>query len=264
MRSRRFVGSLFTLITFLVFMFLLAPVAIVVIMAFNESELGTLPITGYTFRWFMQLARNEEIVDALKISLRLGVIAATGAVLIGTAAALALARYRVVGKSTIQLLLTLPILIPNVVLGVSLLLAFRIFGQVQSFTLLAIGHIVLALPFVVLMTQHRLQAISPFLEEAARTLGANHWQTFREITLPLALPAIVGGGLFAFMTSFDEVAATLFWRPANLETVTTQVMAMLEHEITPEVNALATFLIVVSIGMPVLGIIIARWWMSEK
>ncbi|MBM3571660.1 MAG: ABC transporter permease subunit, partial [Alphaproteobacteria bacterium] len=138
------------------------------------------------------------------------------------------------------------------------LLAFRMLGLSKSFTLLVIGHVAITLPFVVLTTQHRLAAISGSLEEAARTLGANRFQTFCEITLPLTLPAIFAGFLFAFMMSFDELTATLFWRPANLETVPTHVLGMLTYSINQEINALATALIVVSVALPLAAMLLAR------
>lgn len=245
-------------VTALVYLFALMPVVFVIIMAFNESRYFSLPITGLTFHWFGELFRNQAIMAALQTSTVLGLLAGGLATILGTAASLGLARYQLRYSGSIQMMMTLPILVPQVVLGVSLLLAFRIVGLSQSFGLLLAGHTLVAMPFVVLMTYHRLKAIPTSFEEAARTLGANYWQAFRQITLPLMMPAIVAASLFAFMSSFDELAATLFWRPANLETITTQVMSMLEDEISPEVNAVAVLLIVISVGLPLLGLGISR------
>jgi spermidine/putrescine transport system permease protein len=168
-------------------------------------------MTGVTFHWFAELARDQAVLNSLWTSLVLALWASTLATLLGTAAALALNRFQFPGRGPAQLVLTLPILVPHIVLGVGLLLTFRMLGLAKSFTLLAIGHMTIVLPFVILTTGHRLRAIPANIEEAARTLGANRRQTFCAITLPLALPAIFASFLFAFMSSFDEVTATLFW-----------------------------------------------------
>ncbi|MBM3598256.1 MAG: ABC transporter permease [Alphaproteobacteria bacterium] len=251
-------SGLLWLFTGLVYVFMLAPVFVIVLLAFNPPEFGSFPITGMTLKWFWALADNRPIIEAIKTSLLLGLASSTISTVIGTAAAYALARFRFVGRDIVQLLLTLPILVPHIILGVGLLLAFRLIGMSKSFTLLVIGHVAITLPFVVLTTQHRLQAIPSSLEEAARTLGANRFETFREITLPLTLPAIFAGFLFAFMMSFDELTATLFWRPANVETVPTHVLGMLQYSVNQEINALATALIVVSVALPLGGMLIAR------
>lgn len=254
----RLVGFGMLAITVLAYVFMLAPVLVVVVLAFNASEFGGFPITGITFRWFGQLFNNPNIYGAFRTSLILGVTTAALATVIGTAAAFALARFTFRSSGAMQLLLTLPILLPNVVLGVALLLTFRFFGSGQGYPLLVVGHLVMALPYVVLMTQHRLQSIPPSIESAAQTLGANRWHTFREVTLPLAMPAIVAGAMFAFMTSFDEIAATLFWAPPNLDTVPTQIMGMLELQVSPEVNALGTVLVAVTVAAPLLALWVNR------
>jgi spermidine/putrescine transport system permease protein len=178
--------------------------------------------------------------------------------LVGTAAALALSRFRFAGRGGLQLMLSVPIMVPHIVLGVGLLLAFRVAGLSKSFLLLVIGHMTITLPYVVLTTSHRLRAIPANIEEAARTLGANRTQTFCAITLPLALPAILASLLFAFMSSFDEVTATLFWLPANTQTVPTQIMAMLQFSVDQKINALSALLILGSVVLAVLALALGR------
>jgi spermidine/putrescine transport system permease protein len=256
--SRYVLAPLLPALTALVYLFMLAPVLVVVALAFDPAEFGGFPMTGLSLRWFAALVHDTKIVDALKTSLLLGALASSISTVIGTAAAYTLARFRFLGRDTTQILLTLPILVPHIILGVGLLLTFRLFGLAKSFPLLVVGHVAITLPFVVLTTRHRLQAIPAVLEEAARTLGANRLQTFREISLPLALPAIFAGALFAFMMSFDEITATLFWRPVNLDTVPTMVLGMLQYSISQEINALATLLILISIALPVAAILLAR------
>lgn len=245
-------------VTIIVYAFMLAPAGVVVVLAFNASPLGLFPISHLTLHWFAALVQDPAIIGALNTSLMLGVIASLISTVMGTAAAYTLARFRFRGRDIVQLLLAVPILVPHIILGVGLLLSFRLVGLVKSFPLLVIGHVAITLPYVVLTTRHRLAAIPHALEEAARTLGANPFQTFGAITVPLALPAILTALVFAFMISFDEVTATLFWRPANVETVPTQIMAMLQYSVDQKINALATVLIAATVGLPVAAIIVAQ------
>lgn len=240
------------------YLFMLAPALVVVVLAFNTSPSSTFPMTGLTFHWFGELVRDEAVLSALGNSLVLAAWASVLSTLFGTAAALALGRFRFPGRGPLQLVLTIPILVPHIVLGVGLLLAFRMFGLAKSFPLLVIGHMAITLPFVVLTTTHRLRAIPVNIEEAARTLGANRRQTFLAITLPLALPAILASLLFAFMSSFDEVTATLFWLPANTQTVTTQIMAMLQFSVDQKINALAALLILGSVILAFVALELGR------
>jgi spermidine/putrescine transport system permease protein len=245
-------------LTVLVYIFLLAPVGVVIALAFNASPLSVFPITRVTLHWFAALASDPAIIRALKTSLILGVTASLISTTIGTAAAYALARFRFAGRDAAQLLLTVPILVPHIILGIGLLLSFHLVGLIKSFPLLMVGHVAITLPYVVLTTRHRLEAIPQSLEEAAQTLGANRWQSFMAVTVPLALPAIVTALLFAFMISFDEITATLFWRPPNLETVPTQIMAMLEYSVDQKINSLATVLIAATVGLPVFALLFVQ------
>jgi spermidine/putrescine transport system permease protein len=254
-RAFRFLLGMLTLLTYL---FMLAPALVVVILAFNVSPSSTFPITGLTLHWFAELARDDAVLSALKNSLILATWASVLSTLIGTMAALALSRFRFSGRGPLQLILTVPILVPHIVLGVGLLLAFRMVGLAKSFPLLIAGHVAITLPFVILTTSHRLRAIPVNIEEAARTLGANRRQTFLAITLPLALPAVLASLLFAFMSSFDEVTATLFWLPANTQTVTTQIMAMLQFSVDQKINALAALLILGSVVLAALSLALGR------
>lgn len=246
-------------ITILVFAYMLLPVLSVVVLSFNDRAVGTFPMTGVTLKWFWAVFEDPGIVASLKVSFALGLVSASISTIIGTLAAYALARYRVPAGNLIQLLLVLPMLVPHLILGVGLLLAFRLLGLPKNFLLLVVGHVALTMPLVILMTRHRFASISPSFEEAARTLGANGLQTFRAITFPLALPAMLLAFLFTFMSSFDELTATLFWRPPNVETVTTQIMAMLQYGIDQRINALATILIAFSIGVPVLATLLVKF-----
>jgi spermidine/putrescine transport system permease protein len=193
--------------TLAVYTFMLAPAFVVVFVAFNGAPYGNFPFSDPTIKWFVRVLTDETLLASLKTSFLLAALASSIATLVGVAAAYSLARFRLVGHSLVELGLTLPLLVPHLVMGVALLLTFRLFGMSKSFGLLVVGHVVIVLPFVVLTTRHQFQSIPLVLEEAAWSLGANRLQTLKEVTLPLALPAILTGLLFAFMYSFDEVSA---------------------------------------------------------
>lgn len=258
MANGRFSLTVLCAFTIVVYIFMLAPVFVIVLLSFDTAEYAGFPLSGWTLKWYADLIHDSAILAALRTSLILGVYSSVISTLIGTAAAFAIARFRFIGRQTVQVFLTLPILVPHIVLGVGLLMAFRMAGLLPSFPLLVVGHVAFTLPFVLLTTLHRLQSIPRAYEEAARTLGANQFHTFREVTLPLTLPAVAAGMLFAFMMSFDEVTATLFWLPANTQTVQTHVLGMLEYSISQTLNALAAILILFSVALPLVGMLLAR------
>ncbi|HXJ79835.1 MAG TPA: ABC transporter permease [Candidatus Methylomirabilis sp.] len=243
-------------VTVLTYAFLFGPVLVVILLSFNPLEFGSFPLKGLTLRWYAQLVRDGQIADAVETSLLLGSATALISTAGGVAAALALARYSFPGKHVVSTLLTLPILLPQVVLGVAVLLFLRSLGMPTSFGLLLLGHIVLTLPVVVLVAQSRLYAIPAAYEEAAMSLGANRWHAFKDVTLPLLAPAVLAGGLFAFTISFDDITATLFWKPTGIETVPTEILAMLRLAMSQEINALGTAMILVTLAVPLTAIAI--------
>ena len=149
-------------------------------------------------------------------------------------------------------------------LGVGLLLFMLWLSQPRSLPVLMLGHILISLPYVVLVVQARLVGIRRVYEEAALSLGANRIQTFFAITFPLLMPAIFAGLLFAFTISFDNITATIFWRPPGTETVPTQIYGMLRNSISPEINALGTVMIVITVGIPLLAGALARYFARAK
>ncbi len=250
--------SLVRLYTICFYVFMFTPIAVVVLLSFNASEFGMFPMTGLSFRWFLALWNNDAIVRAFRVSLTLGALTAVISTTFGVMASLALVRYEFPGKSLLTTLLIAPILIPEVVLAVALLLFLRWLAMPKSFVLLLFGHVIFSLPFVLLVVQARLVGIRREYEEAALSLGAGPIQTFFQITFPLLMPAIFAGLLFAFTISFDDITGTMFWKPGGVETVPTQIYAMLRNSISPEINALGTVMIVLTVALPLVGMAIAR------
>ncbi len=241
-----------------VYVFMFLPVAVVVLLSFNESQFGSFPMTGLSLRWFGELWNNDAIVRAFQVSFALGALTALISTTLGVLAALALVRYDFPGKQLMSTVLIAPILVPEVVLAVALLLFLRFLNMPKSFALLLLGHVIFTMPFVVLVVQARLVGITRSVEEASLSLGASPVQTFFAVTLPLLAPAIFAGALFSFTISFDDITGTLFWKPGGVETVPTQIFAMLRNSISPEINALGTVMIVLTVGLPLLGAALAR------
>lgn len=244
--------------TVLVYLFMFLPIAVVVLLSFNANQFGSFPMTGLSTRWFETLWQNEAIMRAFRTSILLGLMTAAVSTVLGVLASLALVRYAIPGRNLITTLLIAPILVPEVVLAVALLLFLNFLNIGKSFALLLMGHVIFTLPFVILVVQARLVSIRRDVEEAALSLGASPMQTFFSITLPLLMPAVAAGGLFAFTISFDDITGTLFWKPGGIETVPTQIFSMLRNSISPEINALGTVIIVLTVGLPLIGAAVAR------
>ena len=194
----------------LVVLFLYAPIVILLIFSFNDSAVPTFPLSGFTLHWYHQFLSNSDLRGALETSAIIASLSSLGAVLLGILASIALTRRRFRGKSAVSALLLSPLVIPYVVFGISLLLLFHQLGVPRSLLTVVIGHIVISLPYTILVLVPRLDQIDVSLEEAAFDLGASRLRTFRSITLPLILPAVVSAFLIAFTTSFDEYAVASF------------------------------------------------------
>jgi spermidine/putrescine transport system permease protein len=194
----------------LMVVFLYAPIVILLIFSFNNSVLPTFPLSGFTLTWYRQFLSDPELHAALETSAIIAALSSAGAVILGTLASIALARRAFRGKALVSALLMSPLVIPYVVFGISLLLLFHTFGVPRSILTVVIGHIVISLPYTILVLVPRLQQIDRSLEEAAYDLGAGRLRTFWSIVLPLIVPAIVSAFLIALTTSFDEYAVASF------------------------------------------------------
>jgi spermidine/putrescine transport system permease protein len=204
--ARRLLRGFFVLVV----VFLYAPILVLLVFSFNNSELPSFPLSGFTLHWYHQFLANAELRGALWTSAIVAAISSVGAVLLGTVASIALARRRFRGKAIVSALLLSPLVIPFVVFGISLLLLFHTLGVPRSILTVVIGHIVISLPYTILVLVPRLAQLDASLEEAAYDLGAGRLRTFRSVTFPLIFPAVVSAFLIAFTTSFDEYAVASF------------------------------------------------------
>jgi len=194
----------------LVVVFLYAPIAILLIFSFNDSAVPAFPLSGFTFHWYHEFFVNTDLRAALETSAMIAALTSCGAVILGVLSSIALARRSFRGKAAVSALLLSPLVIPYVVFGISLLLLFHQLGVPRGVPTVVIGHIVISLPYTILVLVPRLEQIDASLEEAAYDLGAGWFRTFGSVTLPLILPAVVSAFLIAFTTSFDEYAVASF------------------------------------------------------
>ncbi len=194
----------------LVLTFLFIPIIIIVVYAFNASNIQSWPISGFSLRWFASAYENQEIRTALALSLKAGLVSTSIAVLLGSAAALAVHRYEFFGKDAVSFMVVLPIALPGIITGMALSSFFVFWGLGLSFWTIVIGHATFCIVIVYNNVIARLRRVPKSLEEASMDLGADGWQTFRRITLPMISTSLVAGALLAFALSFDEVIVTTF------------------------------------------------------
>src|SRR5213592_2564944 len=230
----------------LVVAFLYAPIAILLLFSFNKSVLPTFPLSGFTLDWYHQFFHDSELHSALEASAIVAALSSLGAVALGVLSSLALRR-RFPGRAAISALLLSPLVIPYVVFGISLLLLFHTIGLGRSLLTVVIGHIVISLPYTILVLVPRLDQIDVSLEEAAFDLGASRLRTFRSITLPLILPAVVSAFLIAFTTSFDEYALASFVVGTRITFPVYLYSALRFPSQLPQVIAVAVVVMVISL-----------------
>jgi spermidine/putrescine transport system permease protein len=247
-RARRFLIAYAAV----VYLFLYTPIAMLMLLSFNNSNAITLPWGGFTLRWYRALGENQSLFVSLKNSLMLGVTTAVLATVIGAFAAFAF-RYRFRGQVALMRMLLLPFVVPGLTIGVALLLLFHAVGvRPGLFSTTLIAHLGFTLPYVFVLISTRLHRFDESLEEAAMDLGADELATFWQVTFPLIRPGVVGSALFAFTLSFDEFIRTLF-TIGNDNTLPIQIWSMLGSMVSPELNAIATLIVIASVGLVVLG-----------
>lgn len=228
--------------TLAVFAFLYVPILLLVVYSFNDSKLN-LQWVGFTTKWYGLLLGNEVLLRAFKNSLIVASATTAISVFIGTTAAWLLHRYRFPARQALGLLIFIPMVMPEVLMGVSLLVLFVNLGIPLGYTTLIIAHTTFCFPFVLVGVQARLQGIDPALEEAAQDLGATPLKAFWLVIVPYLMPAIVAGGLMAFTLSFDEYIVTVFTSGANSQTLPLKVYGMVRVGLNPQLNALSALFI---------------------
>ena len=235
--------------TIAVYAFLYVPLIIVVVYSFNDSRLNA-EWVGFTLDWYRKLAGNDEMLTAAGNSLLIGFCASLIATVLGTMAGVAMHRYRL---KLLPVLVLAPIAIPEILMGVSLLIFFVLLNFTLGLVSVALAHIAFCIGFVAIVVRARLSGMDESLTEAARDCGASPWQAFRHVTLPLIMPGVIAGALMAFTLSIDDFVITFFTAGAGTVTLPLQIYSMIKIAVTPEVNAVSTLLMLLTLVLIVIA-----------
>ncbi|OBU10838.1 spermidine/putrescine ABC transporter permease PotC [Morganella psychrotolerans] len=241
----------------IIYAYLYIPIIILIVNSFNSSRFG-FSWQGFTTDWYSMLMNNDSLLQAAGHSLTMAVLSATFATVIGSLTAVALYRYRFKGKPFVGGMLFVVMMSPDIVMAISLLVLFMILGVSLGFWSLLFSHITFCLPFVVVTVYSRLKDFDVKMLEAARDLGAGEFTILRKIILPLALPAVIAGWLLSFTLSMDDVVVSSFVTGPGYEILPLKIYSMVKVGVSPEVNALATILMALSLFMVILSQLVLR------
>ncbi|HHY44287.1 MAG TPA: ABC transporter permease [Firmicutes bacterium] len=234
------------------------PILLVIIYSFNESRISSV-WGGWSLRWYRDLFRDRDIMDAMTNSLILATVSSLSAAVIGTLAAVGMPRANLKGKGIIEYLSTLPIMIPEIILGMVFLVYFALIRLPFGMVTLAVAHTSFCTPYVYMLVKARLVGIDKSYAEAAKDLGATEWNVFWDITLPLILPAITSGVLLAFAMSLDDVVISVFVTGVNTNTLPLKIYTQLKTGVTPKINALCTLMFAAT-----MLIVLMSAWFAKK
>ncbi len=252
----------------LFFLFLYAPVMLVIVYSFNSNPVNVMIWKEFSIDWYINLFGGEtslsnstnyvqstdQLLSALVVSLTVAAFATLVSTILGTSVAVALARYRFKFKAFYRVLLMVPMVMPDIVLGIALLIFFVGVGVNLGMTSIIIGHCTFLTSYVFLVVSARMAGMNPMIESASSDLGASEWQTFRRITLPLILPGVIGGALLSFIISMDDLVITYFISGVDSTTLPVFIMSMIRRGIKPEINAIATLMLMASVLIASAGI----------
>ena len=242
---------------FVVYAYLYIPIIILVTNSFNEDRYG-LSWKGFSWNWYERLFNNDTLIQAAFHSVTIAFFAATLATIVGGLTAIALYRYRFRGKQAVSGMLFIVMMSPDIVMAVSLLALFMVVGISLGFWSLLLAHVTFCLPYVTVTIFSRLNGFDARMLEAAKDLGASEVTILRKIILPLALPAVVSGWLLSFTISLDAVVVSSFVSGVSYEILPLRIFSLVKTGVTPEVNALATIMIVLSLGLVILSQLVTR------
>jgi spermidine/putrescine transport system permease protein len=244
----------------LIYVFLYAPILVLAFFSFNSTK-STQVWTGFSTEWYGELIRDQSILDAFRISMIVGVTATAIATVIGTLTALALARHRFRGKTVADSAIYAATVMPEIVVGVSLLVFFVAAGLQLGIISIIIAHVAFCISFVTIVVRARLSGMDSSIEEAAQDLGANPVETFLRVTLPLILPGVMAGALLAFTLSLDDFVITFFVAGVGSSTLPLKIYSMIKFGVSPVINALSTVVLVTTMVLILGG---SRFFISKE
>ena len=245
----------------LVLMFLYVPIFVMIVFSFNTTKSRTV-MSGFTFEWYEKLFRNELILSSLRNTIIIAVIASITATILGTAAAIGISRMRKFPKMVVMNITNMPIINPEIVTGVSLMLLFVFFAARMNlefgFVTLVIAHITFDVPYVILNVLPKFKQMDPNLYEAAQDLGCNPLQAFFKVVLPEIMPGVISGFLMSFTFSLDDFIISYFTSGSSMQTLPVTIYSMTRRKVSPEINALSTIIFLVVVIVLVLKNVIER------
>lgn len=241
----------------LVYLFLYAPIILLVVYSFNKSRFPTY-WTGFTLEWYQVLFNDHLIGSAMKNTLIVSISSTIIATIIGTMVAVAIERYSFRTKPAVDGLLFMPIIIPDISMAIMLLVFFNLINMDLSLTTIIISHVAFNISFVAIIVRARMASLDPKMEEAANDLYANEWNAFWRVTFPLLIPGILGGALFAFTLSMDDYVITNFVSGPGSTTLPVRIIGMTRRNITPEINAVSTIMLLVAMLLVLLSLWLQR------
>jgi len=229
----------------LIYVFLFAPIVILIIFSFNASRRNFVWL-GFTTDWYPKLLANHDLLDSLWVTIQVAFVAVIASTILGTLLGLGLARLRFRGTGAAETLLLMPMITPEIIMGISLLIFFsQLFGQNGSIGQIMIAHITFCISYVAITVRARAVSLDPRLEEAARDLGASARGAFWHVTLPLIAPAVAAGGMLAFALSFDDLVITAFNAGVGSTTLPIFIYSSIKFGVSPQINAISTIIVAV-------------------
>jgi spermidine/putrescine transport system permease protein len=248
---RRRISMPVWIVSLILYVFLYAPIAVVIVYSFNDSKFGG-PWRGFTTGWYAHLFNSEAKIAAVWNTIVLGGISTVIATVVGTMLGYGLSRYRFPGKKAFSFLMYIPVIIPDIVMAVALLLFYRLARQwlglfELGMSTMIISHVTFQIPFVAIVVRSRLAGMDASIEEAAHDLGASSWQTFWNVTFPMIAPGVVAGAILAFTLSLDDFVVSFFTTGPGATTLPILIYTSVKRGITPDINALSTLIVIASV-----------------
>lgn len=246
--TRTFVHGISGWVTLLTYLFMLVPIAVLIVFAFNAGK-STVVWTGFSLEWFGKVWHNRNIARALNVSLVVALGSAALSTAIGALAAVAITRREFPGRDLLGAALAAPLVLPEIVLSVGLLVFMSFIGLSLGYGSMIVGHVLVSIPFATLIVRAAASSLDARLEDAAADLGANEWQTFRLVTLPQLMPAVATAFILSATLSFDNLVMSTFTSGVGTTTLPLRIYSMLKLGITPEINALGALMVVANVAI---------------
>ena len=234
---------LLAIFALLVCVFSVAPVLVIVIESFTATDYVVFPPRGFSFKWYSEFLKRPEFVDSIIVSTVVAFCASIVATALGTGVAIALVRYKFIGQKLLQQLFVAPLSLPGLIFGLALLQFLARYGIPRNVLTMTLAHIIITMPFAIRFITVALIGVNRNVEMAAQSLGASRWRTFRYVTLPLIRPGMVASLVFAFILSFDEVAASLFVSSPNAMTLPVRIFVYIDQNYDPLVTSVSSLLV---------------------